>query len=336
MAMSTLERAIAIAVEAHSGQIDKAGAAYILHPLRVMLRMTTNDERIVAVLHDVVEDSAWDLARLRGEGFSEQIVRAIESVTRRADESYEEFVVRAGSDPVGRRVKVADLEDNADITRLATPTDADRARTEKYRRALEQLRGPGAVYLLAVPGFADWEPAHALAELRRSGGYRVEVVGLDASVVESMGGLTVRPTRTLAELDPADVAIFILPGGDYWEHEPMPPDLTATLTRLDEQRVPIAAICAATTAIARAGLLRGRRHTSNGLSYLQERIPEYAAEGDYVDAPSVRDDHLITASGLGDVEFACDIMAELGVLSEEDRAMWVRLFRSGRLDGGAG
>ncbi len=192
-----------------------------------------------------------------------------------------------------------------------------------------------AAYLLAVPGFADWEPAHALAELRLSGGYRVEVVGLDSTPVQSMGGLTVRPTRTLADVDPADVAILILPGGDYWEREPMPPGLAATLTRLDRAGVPIAAICAATTAIVRNGLLRGRRHTSNGLSYLREQVPEYAAARDYVDAPSVRDDHLITASGLADVEFARDIMAELGVLSEEDRATWTRLFRSGRLDGGA-
>jgi putative intracellular protease/amidase len=192
-----------------------------------------------------------------------------------------------------------------------------------------------AAYLLAVPGFADWEPAHALAELRRSGGYRVEVIGLDSAPVQSMGGLTVQPTRTLADVDPADVAIFILPGGDYWEQEPMPPGLAATLTRLDRAGVPIAAICAATTAIVRVGLLHGRRHTSNGLSYLREQVPEYAAAPDYVDAPSVRDDHLITASGLADVEFARDIMAELGVLSEEDRATWTRLFRSGRLDGGA-
>ena len=193
-----------------------------------------------------------------------------------------------------------------------------------------------AVYLLAVPGYADWEPAHALAELRRSGGYRVEVVGLDSAFVESMGGLIIRPTRTLAELDPADVAIFILPGGDYWEQEPLAPGLAATLTRLDQRQVPIAAICAATTAVARAGLLRGRRHTSNGLSYLREQVPGYDAQRNYVDAPSVRDDHLITASGLGDVEFARDIMTELGVLSDTDRATWTRLFRSGRLDGGAG
>jgi putative intracellular protease/amidase len=93
--------------------------------------------------------------------------------------------------------------------------------------------------------------------------------------------------------------------------------------------VPIAAICAATTAVARAGLLRGRRHTSNGLRYLQQHVPGYTESAAYVDAPAVRDRGLITASGLADVEFAAAIMAELGVLSEQDRALWTALFRGG-------
>src|SRR5262245_43338880 len=118
-----------------------------------------------------------------------------------------------------------------------------------------------AVYLLVVPGFADWEPAHALAELRRYGQYRVEVVGLSSNPVQSMGGVTVQPTRSVSNVDPGDVALFILPGGDRWETEPIEPELRTLLDVLDEQAVPIAAICGATIAIARAGLLRGRRHT---------------------------------------------------------------------------
>jgi putative intracellular protease/amidase len=192
-----------------------------------------------------------------------------------------------------------------------------------------------AVYLLVVPGFADWEPAHAIAELRRNGQYRVEVVGLSAGVVESMGGMTVVPTTTVAKVDPADVAVFILPGGDRWEHLPLEPELHDLLGLLAREGVPVAAICAATTAIARAGLLRGRRHTSNGLAYLQQQVPGYSEGGAYVDAPAVRDRGLITASGLADVEFASEIMAELGVLSAGDRAFWTTNFRSGRLPDGA-
>jgi putative intracellular protease/amidase len=188
-----------------------------------------------------------------------------------------------------------------------------------------------AVYLLVVPGFADWEPAHALAELRRHGGYRVEVVGLTRALVESMGGLTIQPGRSVAEVDPTDVAVFILPGGDRWEKSPMEPDLAALLARLDASGTPIAAICAATVAIVRAGLLRGRRHTSNGRAYLEQKVPGYEGSSAYVDAPAVRDRGLITASGLADVEFAAELLRELDVLNEASRVHWTALFRAGRL-----
>jgi putative intracellular protease/amidase len=192
-----------------------------------------------------------------------------------------------------------------------------------------------AVYLLVVPGYADWEPAHAVAELRRHGHYRVEVVGLTSDPVRSMGGVTVLPTQALAAVDLDDVAVFILPGGDRWERDGVEPELAQLLHLLDQRKVPIAAICAATTAVARMGLLRGRRHTSNGLSYLRKQVPGYADEAAYVDAPAVRDRGLITATGLGDVEFAREIMAELGVLSPGDRDQWTAMFRGGRVPTGA-
>ena len=188
-----------------------------------------------------------------------------------------------------------------------------------------------AVYLLVVNGFADWEPAHAVAELRRHGQYRVESVGLASTAVQSMGGLTVLPSTTVADVDPADVAVFILPGGDRWEHVPLEPALVHLVKRLDQQGVPIAAICGATIAISQMGLLRGRRHTSNGLEYLRSHVPGYDETAQYVDAPAVRDRGLITASGLGDIEFARELFEELDVLSAEDRAAWAMIFRSARL-----
>jgi (p)ppGpp synthase/HD superfamily hydrolase len=144
--MSNLERAIVIAAEAHGGVVDKAGAAYILHPLRVMLAQTTNDARIVGVLHDVVEDSAWTFEALRMEGFSEVVLEALAAVTKTpeeegSDEGYERFVRRAGASAIGRAVKLADLRDNADLSRIAEPTAADLARVEKYRRAIAVLDG---------------------------------------------------------------------------------------------------------------------------------------------------------------------------------------------------
>ena len=192
-----------------------------------------------------------------------------------------------------------------------------------------------AVHLLVVHGFADWEPAHAVAELRRHGRYGVETVGLSSAPVESMGGVRVLPTRTVSEVDPPQVAVFILPGGDRWETAPVEPELEVLLTHLDAEGVPIAAICGATVAIARLGLLRGRRHTSNGLEYLRSQVPGYSEAAGYVDAPAVRDRGLVTASGLGDVEFARELFEELDVLSAEDRAVWARMFRSGRLPVGA-
>ena len=136
----TLERAIAIAATAHAGQVDKGGAPYILHPLKVMLRMTSLEERIVAVLHDVVEDCEISLDDLRKEGFSEEVLDAIESVTKVPGESYEDFVERAAQNPIGRVVKLADLEENSDLSRIASPSWEDLERVEKYRRAIGRLR----------------------------------------------------------------------------------------------------------------------------------------------------------------------------------------------------
>jgi len=137
-----LERAISIAVEAHAGQIDKAGAPYILHPLRVMLSLTSEDERIVGVLHDVCEDCpGWDFERLRSLGFSQAILEALASVTKIDGEAYEDFVQRAARNAIGKAVKRADLIDNSDLARIATPTEKDRERLAKYRRALDVLNG---------------------------------------------------------------------------------------------------------------------------------------------------------------------------------------------------
>ena len=137
--MSTLERAIALAARAHEGQKDKAGAPYILHPLRMMLRLETPEERIVAVLHDVAEDCGVTLDQLRAEGFSEAVIEGIDAVTRRESETYEEFVLRAKESAIGKRVKMADLMDNSDLSRLGKVTERDLVRLEKYKRAIQTL-----------------------------------------------------------------------------------------------------------------------------------------------------------------------------------------------------
>ena len=135
-----LERAIEIAVSAHKGQIDKAGAPYVLHPLRIMMSLATEEERIAGVLHDVVEDSDWTFERLQSEGFSEAILEALRSVTVVEGEAYEDFILRACENPVGRRVKIADVTDNMDLRRISEPTDRDMQRMKKYRKALTVLQ----------------------------------------------------------------------------------------------------------------------------------------------------------------------------------------------------
>lgn len=138
-----LARAIAIATEAHAGQTDKAGAPYIEHPLRVMRAQSTEEARMVAVLHDVIEDCpGWTFGRLAEEGFSAAVLDALARVTKTVGESYEDFARRAAGNPVSRAVKLADLADNMDLSRLTEVTDKDLARLEKYRSALAILQPP--------------------------------------------------------------------------------------------------------------------------------------------------------------------------------------------------
>jgi (p)ppGpp synthase/HD superfamily hydrolase len=139
--MSTLERAIEIAVRAHRDAVDKAGDPYILHPLTVMLRFRDSEARIVAVLHDSVEDSELTLERLKDEGFSDAVVAAVDALTRRDGESYEEFITRLRPNRLARRVKLADLEHNMDLRRIGSATEQDLERIAKYHRWWVELNG---------------------------------------------------------------------------------------------------------------------------------------------------------------------------------------------------
>lgn len=134
-----LEKAILIATKAHQGQIDKAGQPYILHPLRVMMNCETDVEKICAVLHDVVEDTTITLDNLKEDGFSEDILEVVDLLTRRSDESYDEFIERIYGNETACKVKLADLRDNMDLCRIENPTDADYSRIDKYVIAVEKI-----------------------------------------------------------------------------------------------------------------------------------------------------------------------------------------------------
>ena len=137
----SLEKAIQIAVEAHAGTKDKGGKAYILHPISVMMRVETEEEKIVAILHDVVEDTDWTFDALRKEGFSETVIEALETVTKYSEEEdYDDFIQRSLKNDIGRKVKIADLRENLDVTRIGELYPKDIERINKYKRALQTLK----------------------------------------------------------------------------------------------------------------------------------------------------------------------------------------------------
>jgi (p)ppGpp synthase/HD superfamily hydrolase len=134
----SLDWAIHEASTVHFGQVDKAGFPYIMHPLRVMMRMKTLEEKIIAVLHDVVEDGGVSRDHIRD--YTNGIIAdAVMALSRNKDESYKDFIVRVKQNDLARRVKIADLHENLDRTRILNPTDIDLKRWEKYERALKVL-----------------------------------------------------------------------------------------------------------------------------------------------------------------------------------------------------
>ena len=138
--MATLESAIQLAAAAHSGQQDKAGKPYILHPIRVMLSVSTTDEQIAAILHDTVEDTDVTYEQLSEAGFSAEIISAVRALTKLDGESRVEAARRAVKHPIARQVKLADVKDNLDISRIPHLTDKDHARLDEYKLVQEILR----------------------------------------------------------------------------------------------------------------------------------------------------------------------------------------------------
>lgn len=135
----TLERAIEIAASAHAGQVDKAGQPYILHPLRLMFAVKSMHERMAAVLHDVVEDTEVTIDVLRSEGFPTEVLDAVLALTKTKGESRIAAAMRAAQNSVARAVKLADVRDNMDLSRIMQPTEKDFARLKEYEQVLALL-----------------------------------------------------------------------------------------------------------------------------------------------------------------------------------------------------
>lgn len=183
-------------------------------------------------------------------------------------------------------------------------------------------------YVLIFDGMADWEPALALCEIKKSKKFDVVTVGFSTDDITTMGGYRISPDITLSGVKPEKAAIFIMPGGEMWEQGPHE-DVTGLLHRLHAKGVIIAAICGATLEIARSGLTNGRRHTSNTKGYLKAMLPGYADDDFYVDRLAIADGNLITASGLGSVEFACEILRLLAIYNDEEIRELYDMFKHG-------
>lgn len=138
--MPTLADAIILAVNAHRDQVDKVGQPYYLHPIRVMIKVRTETEKVVAMLHDLLEDTPYTAEDLRSMGYSEEVLAALDCLTRRDNESYEALIDRLKPNSIARRVKIADLEDNMDLTRLHEITHHDLARLQRYLAAWRLLQ----------------------------------------------------------------------------------------------------------------------------------------------------------------------------------------------------
>ena len=152
-------------------------------------------------------------------------------------------------------------------------------------------------YVLLRTGYADWEAASALAELRRTFGFSVKTIGLTSETVVSMGGLKVMPDLPLSAFVPESASILILPGGESWTNGTIP-QVSEVVRAMVTLSRPVAAICAATLALAHSGLLDDRLHTSNGKNFIGKYVREYRGEEFYRVSPAVYDRNVVTANGL--------------------------------------
>ena len=137
--MDQIQLAQQICQEAHYGQVDKAGQPYYLHPFAVADMCETEEEKVTAYLHDVLEDSEYDEMYLRMCGFSDKVVEAVKTLTKGVDEDYVHYIDRISQNKLATSVKLADLSHNIDISRIENPIEADYARVETYKAAMKRL-----------------------------------------------------------------------------------------------------------------------------------------------------------------------------------------------------
>ena len=190
------------------------------------------------------------------------------------------------------------------------------------------------VYIFVFNGFADWEIAYVTPEIHKSKKYDLATVSLNGENVLSMGGLQVIADAKISDVDIEKTAMFILPGGDAWERKELR-EIIPFIRKLHNKHIPIAAICAATTLLADMKLLDSTKHTSNSKAYLKTISLQYQGEAYYEEQSgfsnptAIRDQNIITASGIASIEFAKEIFKMLELFDESSIEKWYQLFKYG-------
>lgn len=177
-------------------------------------------------------------------------------------------------------------------------------------------------------GLADWEAGFILPELAKAS-FEIKTIAESQQAVKTMGGLTVLPDFKIADVDWRSISILILPGGLSWMNQDLNQQIVKLLPMLNERGITLAGICGATVPLARTGLLNNIRHTSNYLQFLKEAAPNYTGDKLYCNKLAVCDGNIITASGIGAIEFSYEIIKVLNVYDGQKAKDWYEFFKNG-------
>lgn len=184
------------------------------------------------------------------------------------------------------------------------------------------------IYVFLFDGFSDWEISYLTPEINKSEEFELVYFSNNGDLIISMGGLQIKPTISLNDLDLEDIDMLILPGGLAWEKGENKEIINIT-ENLFEKGKPIAAICAATTYLGQLGILNDLKHTSNDLNYLKGVASNYCGEENYQNSFAVTDKNVITANGVASIEFARDIFKKIELFNDKDLEKWFQLFKNG-------
>lgn len=184
------------------------------------------------------------------------------------------------------------------------------------------------IFVFLFDGFSDWEISYVTPEINKSDRFELVSFSETGYPLTSMGGLQIKPTMSLHEVNDKEIQMLILPGGAAWERGELVA-ITDLLKKVVDKGTPVAAICGATVFLGQSGLLTGVNHTSNALYYLRQLAPGYHGDEMYRDALAVTDHNIITANGIAPIEFAREIFKTIELYDDDKIERWFQLFKNG-------